>query len=106
MNHTHVGFSWQQVLNRAFVWIEVRAPRHATKPTRKNEHEKRRQTRDDLHFFLLRGKTTFLLLCNELTKDSFPGALRPALATAGLIAYPVAGGILEAGVSHVFIFRL
>src|SRR5207248_7346933 len=34
------------------------------------------------------------------------GSLRPALPTAGLIAYPVAGGILEAGVSHVFILPL
>ena len=36
----------------------------------------------------------------------FQSALRPALATAGLVADPVAGGVLEAGVSHVLVFRL
>src|SRR5438132_3503157 len=41
-----------------------------------------------------------------LQKRSFRGALRPALPAAGLIAYPVAGGVFKAGVSHVLVFRL
>lgn len=47
-------------------------------------------------------------LCESRQTDerSFRNALRPALPTAGLIAYPVARGVLEARVSHVFIFSL
>lgn len=60
--------------------------------------------------FICFSSVANLLLCFSLMMNlqnrSFQGALRPALPTAGLIAYPVAGGVLEAGVSHVFIFPL
>ena len=53
------------------------------------------------------ARSVLLRVDNDaIQKRSLRGALRPALPSAGLIAYPVAGGVLEAGVSHVFISRL